>query len=83
LTGDHIKYIANKVIISQLDFLLQCTVLTKRDYTKVMVPFHRTFKHKLHLNSTTSNNVIHSQFSYKLINFKCHHISNMLLSLHK
>jgi len=83
LTGDYIKYIINKVIILQLDFLLQYTVLTKRDYTKLMASLYRTFKYKSHLNSTTNNNVIHSQFPYRLIDFEYHYITNMLLSLHK
>ena len=83
MTGDYIKYITNRVIIPQLDFLLQCTVLAKRDYTKVMAPLRQTFKHKSHLNSTISNNVIHSQFLYGLIDFECHHITNMIMSLHK
>ena len=83
LTGNHIKYITNQIVIPQLDFLLQCTVLTKHDYTKVIAPLYQTFKHKSYLNSTTSNNVIHSQFLYELINFECHHITNMILSLHK
>ncbi len=83
MTGEHIKYVTNRVIIPQLDFLLQCTVLAKRDYTKVMAPLRQTFKHKSHLNSTISNNVIHSQFLYGLIDFECHHITNMILSLHK
>ncbi len=83
LTGDHIKYVTNRIIILQLNFLLQCTVLTKCDYTKLMASLRQTFKHKSHLNLTTSNNVIHSQFPYELIDFECHYITNMLLSLHK
>ncbi len=83
MTGDHIKYVTNRVIISQLDFLLQCTVLAKRDYTKVIVPLCQIFKHKSHLNSITSNNIIHFLFPYGLIDFECHHITNMILSLHK
>ncbi len=83
MTGDHVKYVTNRVIIPQLDFLLQCTVLAKCDYTKVMAPMCRTFKYKSHLSFTTSNNVIHSQFLYGLIDFECHHITNIILSLHK
>ncbi len=83
MTGNHVKYVNNRVIILQLDFLLQCTVLAKHDYTKVMAPLCRTFKHKSYLSSITSNNIIHSQFSYGLIDFKCHHITNMIMSLHK
>src|SRR6266540_3854667 len=82
LTGDHVKYVTNRVIIPQLDFLLQCTVLAKHDYTKVMASLRRTFKHKSYLSSTTSNNVIYSQFPFGLIDFECHHITNMILSLH-
>ncbi len=40
LIGDHIKYVTNRVIIPQLDFLLQYIILTKRDYTKLMAPLH-------------------------------------------
>ena len=83
LTGEHIKYVTNRVIIPQLDFLLQCTVLTKCNYTKVMALLRRTFKHKSYLNFTTSNNVIHFSFSYGLIDFECYHITNMILTLHK
>ena len=83
LSGDHVKYVTNKVMISQLDFLLQCTILSKRDYIKLMAPLQKTFKHKAHLCSTTSNNIIHSQFPYGLLDFEQHHTIIMLLSLHK
>ena len=83
LSGDHVKYITNKVVIPQLDFLLQCTVLSKRNYTKLMAPLHKIFKHKAYLCSTTSNNIIHSQFPYGLLDFDQHHTTNILLSLHK
>ncbi len=83
LSGDHIKYVTNKIVIPQLNFLLQCTILSKQDYTKLMAPLRKTFKHKAHLCSTTSNNIIHSQFPYGLLDFEQHHTINMLLSLHK
>ncbi len=83
LSGNHVKYVTNKVVIPQLDFLLQCTILSKRDFGKLMAPLRKTFKHKAHLYLTTSNNIIHSQFPYRLIDFEQHHTVNMLLSLHK
>ena len=83
LSGDHVKYVTNKVVISQLDFLLQCTILSKRNYTKLIAPLCKMFKYKAHLCSTTSNNIIHSQFPYELLDFEQHHTINMLLSLHK
>ncbi len=48
-----------------------------------MASLRKMFKHKAYLCSTTSNNIIHSQFSYGLLDFEQHHTINMLLSLHK
>ncbi len=70
LSGDHVKYVTNKVVTSQLDFLLQYTILSKWDYTKLMALLHKIFKHKAHLCSIISNNIIHSQFPYRLIDFE-------------
>src|SRR6266540_7221828 len=74
LTGDHVKYVTNRVIIPQLDFLLQCTVLKHSEHTKLMAPLRKVFKHKAHLGSTTSNNIIHAHSSYGLIDFEQHHL---------
>ncbi len=48
-----------------------------------MTPLCRIFKHKSHLCLTISNNIIHTQFPYGLIDFEQHHTINMLISLHK
>jgi len=48
-----------------------------------MAPLRKVFKHKAHLGSTTSNNIIHAHSPYGFIDFEQHHLINMLISVHK
>jgi len=72
LTAEHVTYIFNKVIIPQIDFIMQIFFFTKMECSKVMAPIHKLLKHKCGLARSINNNILHMHCPFGLIDLFTH-----------
>ncbi len=84
ITPDHVVYLFNKVLIPQMEYLIQVDVLTKGEYTSIIAPMRCILCHKANLYNTLSNWAIYLIEPYGLKNFFLHQMTVHLdwLSIH-
>ena len=68
LTDDHLLYIFNKVICSNITYKSQFTVLGESNCEKLNASFRSLFKNKVHLSSRILNYLMNYADIYKLTN---------------
>ncbi|GBB86125.1 hypothetical protein RclHR1_12590006 [Rhizophagus clarus] len=65
ITHDHVAYLINKILLPQLKYQMQFTILSYSKTQEIMAPLKKLFKHKFNLSTSTPNYVIYnSLFSY-------------------
>ena len=69
LTDLQVLYIHNKVLIPQLEYRTQVTVLSKVQCQSIVFPLVKLFKHKLQMSSTAPNAILLNQWFYKYRDF--------------
>src|SRR5581483_9177122 len=68
ITDKQFRYIINQVLMPAIEYLIQDTILTQREYDKINSKIISTFKHKVRLPSTAINSDIHLHTGYKIFN---------------
>ena len=53
------------VILPRIEYRTQLTYLIKRDCDNIIIPFRKTFKHKLHMALSIPNNILENQLIYQ------------------
>src|ERR1041385_7064292 len=69
LTDLQLLYIHNKVLIPQLEYRTQVTVLSKDTCHSIVSPFLKLFKNKLNLARTAPRSILLNQWFYKYRDF--------------
>src|SRR5205823_12137357 len=69
LTDLQVLYIHNKVLIPQLEYRTQVTVLSKVQCQSIVSPLVKLFKHKLQMSSSAPNAILLNQWFYKYRDF--------------
>src|SRR5688572_19367288 len=75
---DHLRYIFNRVLLPKVEYIMQTTILSKRNCDYIIAPFWGLIKQRLGLTSSVHNAIIHTLLAIGMTDLFMHQQSAQL-----